>query len=73
MHRVSYVSSDITTCLACINQQAVRQAITLYYDAFTSNDPASEVGKCQYAIGKQDECVPRREVEGARQVPRQPA
>ena len=43
----------IKGCLACIAGEAVRQAITLDYGAFTTTDPATPVGKCQQAIGKE--------------------
>lgn len=43
---------QIATCLSCIDEAAVDQAIDLYYDAFAA--PASTaVKKCQRAIGKE--------------------
>jgi hypothetical protein len=46
--------TDITTCLECIDNAAVDQAIDLYYAAFDSGQfgTNSAVNKCQQAIGK---------------------
>ena len=43
---------DVATCVLCLNEAAVDQAIGLYYDAFTSG-PSASVEKCQRAIGKE--------------------
>ena len=41
---------DISDCLYCINEKAIDQAISLYYDSLA---PASgDLLKCQTAIGK---------------------
>src|SRR6185369_14383381 len=50
--------SGISTCLLCIDDAAVDQAIGLYYDALNPTDPKSKdkheksLNKCQAAIGK---------------------
>lgn len=45
----------IATCLTCIDEAAVDQAISLYYDALTSTDPKNKaqkaLNKCQATIG----------------------
>ncbi len=43
---------DIATCLRCINDAAVEQAIDLYYDALAPSTDAA-VKKCQRALGKE--------------------
>jgi hypothetical protein len=47
--------ADIATCLDCIDEAAVDQAMTLYYGALTSSEfgTNSAVNKCQRAIGKE--------------------
>ena len=44
---------QIVTCVSCIDEAAVDQAIDLYYDAFTAN-PSTAVRKCQpsHALGR---------------------
>ncbi len=50
--------ADIPTCLACVNEGTVDQAIGLYYGALTPTDPKTKdktekaLRKCQAAIGK---------------------
>ena len=46
--------TDITTCLECIHDAAVDQAIALYYASLDSGEfgTNSAVNKCQQAIGK---------------------
>ncbi|TMA82266.1 MAG: hypothetical protein E6J72_03175 [Deltaproteobacteria bacterium] len=50
--------SDISTCIECISEAAVDQAIGLYYDGLTPTDPQSKdpavkaLAKCQATIGK---------------------
>jgi hypothetical protein len=43
---------DISVCLECINEQAIDQAISLYYDALLPSSPGTDLNKCQIAIGK---------------------
>ena len=43
---------DIATCLSCINEKAVDQALSLYYDSLNASTPGSEINRCQTAIGK---------------------
>jgi cysteine-rich repeat protein len=43
---------DVATCVACINEAAVDQAIDLYYDAFVASSDKI-IDKCQRAIGKE--------------------
>ena len=43
---------DVATCLLCIDEAAVDQAINLYYDAFAASSDAV-VKKCQRTIGKE--------------------
>ena len=42
----------ISTCLECINEQAIDQAISLYYDSLNPSSAGSDLNKCQIAIGK---------------------
>jgi len=42
----------IAECLLCINERAVDQAVSLYYDANTASSPGTDVTKCRTAIGK---------------------
>jgi len=44
--------SDIADCLQCIDEAAVDQAISLYYDAFTPSAASSELNRCQREIGR---------------------
>jgi hypothetical protein len=44
--------NDISTCLYCVNEAAVDQAINLYYGALNPSPPGSALNKCQIAIGK---------------------
>ena len=49
---------DIATCLQCIGEAAVDQALWLYYDDLTLTDPKGSkaekaLNKCQQAIGKE--------------------
>jgi hypothetical protein len=46
---------DIATCLACVGQAAVRQAIDLYYGALDEGQfgNGSTINRCQRAIGKE--------------------
>ena len=50
--------SDIPTCLTCIGEAAVDQAVTLYYGSLAPTDPKSKdkavkaLNKCQVTIGK---------------------
>ena len=46
---------DIGTCLACINEAAVDQAIALYYGALAPSTPGDDLNKCQITIGKEAE------------------
>ena len=43
---------DIATCLECINEAAIDQAIDLYYGSAVPSSPGSPSNKCQIAIGK---------------------
>ena len=47
--------SDIATCLECIDDQAVDEAIALAYDGFklTDRKTQKELNRCQVAIGKE--------------------
>ena len=59
----------IATCLACIDDAAVDQAMTLYYDDLvpgTQADPA--LNKCQVTIGKGEHQLPDLEEQGAPEV-----
>ncbi|MBI3770751.1 MAG: hypothetical protein HY271_19960 [Deltaproteobacteria bacterium] len=50
--------SDIPTCIECISEAAIDQAIGLYYDALAPSDPTSKdkaekaLNKCQVTVGK---------------------
>jgi hypothetical protein len=44
--------NDITTCLSCVNSEAIDQAISLYYDDAAPSSPGTVTNKCQIAIGK---------------------
>ncbi|MEO6030254.1 MAG: hypothetical protein ABIR79_25575 [Candidatus Binatia bacterium] len=43
---------DIATCLLCVNDAAIDQAVTLYYGSHTASTPGSPLNRCQLAIGK---------------------
>lgn len=43
---------DIATCLLCVNDAAIDQAVTLYYGSQTASAPGSALNRCQVAIGK---------------------
>ncbi len=43
---------DISHCLECINDEAIDQAISLYYAQLLPSAPGSTLNKCQIAIGK---------------------
>jgi hypothetical protein len=42
----------IATCLQCIDQHAVDQAVTLYYGSLAPTSPGDPLAACQIAIGK---------------------
>ncbi len=46
--------ADISTCVSCIGEEAVDQAIALAYGSLVASDPKAqkELNKCQVAIGK---------------------
>jgi len=46
---------DIATCLECLHEHAVDQAIGLYFGSLTPSDPQAEsaLNNCQQAIGKE--------------------
>ncbi len=43
---------DVATCLLCINDKAIDQAIALYYGQQNPSTPGSSLARCQIAIGK---------------------
>jgi len=43
---------DIATCLLCVNDAAIDQAVTLYYGSHAASTPGSALNRCQRAIGK---------------------
>ena len=43
---------DIATCLLCVNDAAIDQAIGLYYGGHAPATPGTPLGRCQSAIGK---------------------
>ncbi len=43
----------ITSCLQCIDDAAVDQAVDMYFDDLVATTPGSDVNKCQQAIGKE--------------------
>lgn len=43
---------DVAQCLACVNEQAVDQAVDLYYGHLNPSLPGSALNKCQAAIGR---------------------
>ncbi len=42
----------IADCVECINENAINQAIDLYYDGALPSSPGTQQNKCQIAIGK---------------------
>jgi cysteine-rich repeat protein len=42
---------DVGTCIACVAEAAVEQAVAFYFDVIPA-DPSTPDGKCQLAIGK---------------------
>ena len=43
---------DIASCLLCVHDKAIDQAIDLYYGQQTASSPGSALARCQIAIGK---------------------
>lgn len=43
---------DIATCLLCINDAAIDDAVSLYYGSQTPSTPGSALNRCQATIGK---------------------
>lgn len=47
--------SGITTCLQCLGDAAINQAMDLYFDDLVASTPGSDVNRCQQAIGKESQ------------------
>jgi hypothetical protein len=45
--------SGITTCLQCVGNAAIDQAVDLYFDDLVASAPGSDVNRCQQTIGKE--------------------
>jgi YVTN family beta-propeller protein len=45
--------ADITSCLQCIGDAAIDQAMDLYFDDLAASPVGSDVNKCQQTIGKE--------------------
>ncbi len=47
--------AGIATCLQCVQNAAVDQAMTLYFDDLVASMPGTDVNKCQQSIGKESQ------------------